>query len=115
MQAIDLHVHSTFSDGTLTPSELVDLAIKSNLEAFALTDHDTTDGIEEAYTASVGKDIEVIPGIEFSTEYKKKDIHILGYYINPYNEKFSKKVVEFRNSREIRNQKMCKKLKELGV
>ena len=89
MQAIDLHVHSTFSDGTLTPTELVDLAIKSNLEAFALTDHDTTDGIEEAYTASVGKDIEVIPGIEFSTEYKKKDIHILGYYINPYNEKNS--------------------------
>ena len=115
MQAIDLHVHSTFSDGTLTPTELVDLAIKSNLEAFALTDHDTTDGIEEAYTASVGKDIEVIPGIEFSTEYKKKDIHILGYYINPYNEKFSKKVVEFRNSREIRNQKMCKKLQGLGI
>ena len=60
MQAIDLHVHSTFSDGTLTPTELVDLAIKSNLEAFALTDHDTTDGIEVADTSSVGKDTEVI-------------------------------------------------------
>lgn len=115
MQAIDLHVHSTFSDGTLTPSQLVDLALKSNLEAFALTDHDTTDGIEEALKAACSKDIEVVPGIEFSTEYKGKDIHILGYYINPYNEKFIKKVVEFRNSREIRNQKMCKKLSEMGM
>ena len=115
MQAIDLHVHSKFSDGTFTPTELVDLAIKSNLEAFALTDHDTTDGIEEAYIASIGKDIEVIPGIEFSTEYKGKDIHILGYYINPYNARFAKKVVEFRNSREIRNRKMCQKLKEIGI
>ena len=70
MQAIDLHVHSTFSDGTLTPSQLVDLALKSNLEAFALTDHDTTDGIEEALKAACSKDIEVVPGIEFSTEYK---------------------------------------------
>ena len=115
MQAIDLHVHSTFSDGTLTPTELVELALKSNLEAFALTDHDTTEGIEEAYRSSIGKDIEVIPGIEFSTEYKGKDIHILGYYINPYNEKFSKKIIEFRNSRETRNKKMCAKLQELGI
>ena len=115
MQAIDLHVHSTFSDGTLTPSELVELALKSNLEAFALTDHDTIDGIGEALSAAKGKDIEVVPGIEFSTEYKGKDIHILGYYINPCNETFNKKIVEFKNSREIRNQKMCKKLKELGI
>ncbi|MCR5846891.1 MAG: Cof-type HAD-IIB family hydrolase [Lachnospiraceae bacterium] len=115
MQAIDLHVHSTFSDGTLTPTQLVDLAIKSNLEAFALTDHDTTEGIEEALTTSKGKDIEVVPGIEFSTEYYGKDIHILGYYINPYNEKFSSKVVEFRNSRDLRNKKMCEKLHDLGI
>lgn len=115
MQAIDLHVHSTFSDGTLTPSQLVDLAVKSNLEAFALTDHDTTDGIKEALEASEAYDLEVIPGIEFSTEYKKKDIHILGYYINPYNETFKAKVLEFRESRENRNRKMCDKLNEMGL
>ncbi len=115
MQAIDLHVHSNFSDGTLSPSELVDLAIKSNLEAFALTDHDTIDGIDEAILASKGKDIEVVPGVEFSTEYKGKDIHILGYYINHCDESFQKKLVEFKNSREIRNRKMCEKLKGIGI
>lgn len=115
MQAIDLHVHSTFSDGTLTPSQLVSLAVKSNLEAFALTDHDTTDGIEEALTEARNYDLEVIPGIEFSTEYHGKDIHILGYYINPYNSEFINTVHEFRNSREVRNRKMCAKLAEMGI
>lgn len=115
MQAIDLHVHSTFSDGTLTPTQLVALALKSNLEAFALTDHDTTEGINEALEAAKGSVLEVIPGIEFSTEYRGKDIHILGYYINPNNENFISKVKEFRDSRETRNKKMCKKLNELGI
>ena len=115
MQAIDLHVHSTFSDGTLTPTELVNLAVKSNLEAFALTDHDTTDGLEEAFHASNDINLEVIPGIEFSTEYKGKDIHILGYYINPYNRNFIEKVNEFRESRVNRNIKMCEKLNEMGL
>lgn len=115
MQAIDLHVHSTFSDGTLTPSQLVSLAVKSNLEAFALTDHDTTDGIPEALEEAKKYDLEVIPGIEFSTEYGGKDIHILGYYINPYDEEFIKTVHEFRDSREIRNRKMCAKLAEMGI
>lgn len=115
MQAIDLHVHSTFSDGTLTPTQLVELAVKSNLEAFALTDHDTTEGIEEALKAAENYNMEVIPGIEFSTEYNGKDIHILGYYINPYNEEFNLKVHEFKDSRENRNRKMCEKLSELGI
>lgn len=115
MQAIDLHVHSTFSDGTLTPTQLVSLALKSNLEAFALTDHDTTEGIDEALSAAKDVNLEVIPGIEFSTEYRGKDIHILGYYINPDNENFISKVQEFRDSRENRNKKMCAKLNELGI
>ena len=115
MQAIDLHVHSTFSDGTLTPTQLVELAVKSNLEAFALTDHDTTEGISEALKAAENYNMEVIPGIEFSTEYNGKDIHILGYYINPYNEEFNQKVHEFKDSRENRNRKMCEKLNELGI
>lgn len=115
MRAIDLHVHSTFSDGTLTPTQLVELAEKCNLEAFALTDHDTTDGIEEAVNAASSFNLEVIPGIEFSTEYRGKDIHILGYYINPYNEEFQNTITEFRNSRETRNKKMCAKLNDMGI
>ena len=82
MNIVDLHVHSTCSDGTLTPTELVDYAIEKGLSAFALTDHDTTDGLMEAMEYAKDKGIEVIPGIEFSTEYESKDIHILGLYID---------------------------------
>ena len=80
-QYIDLHVHSTSSDGTFSPSELVILALKKGLKAFALTDHDTTAGIGEAQEAAQGTDLTVIPGIELSTSWKNRDIHILGLNI----------------------------------
>ncbi|MBD5465289.1 MAG: PHP domain-containing protein [Lachnospiraceae bacterium] len=115
MKIVDLHVHSTKSDGSYTPSELVEYAMKKGLSAFALTDHDTTEGLEEAFLAAEGKDIEVIPGIEFSTEYQGKDIHILGLYIDYKGEEFRKYLKDFQQSREIRNEKMCKKLVEHGV
>lgn len=75
---IDLHVHSTFSDGTLTPTQLVEHAMENHLTAFALTDHDTVDGLGEAFQAAEDKPIKVISGIEFSTEYNGQDIHIVG-------------------------------------
>lgn len=78
MNTVDLHVHSNKSDGSFTPSELVDMAIAKGLTAFALTDHDTTAGVKEAVAYGQEKGIEVIPGIEFSTEYYGKDIHIVG-------------------------------------
>ena len=115
MKAVDLHVHSTRSDGTYTPAELVEYAIKKDLRAFALTDHDTTTGIAEAVTASANSCVEVIPGIEFSTEYNGKDIHIVGLYI-PYNDPlFMERLEEFQDSRTLRNMKMCQKLQEHGV
>ena len=81
MKYIDLHVHSSCSDGTFTPEELVSLAIDNDLVAFALTDHDTIDGIDQAVDAAKEKNIQVIPGVELSCEYKlnsgkKKEIHI---------------------------------------
>lgn len=115
---IDLHVHSTRSDGTYSPTELVDYAIEKGLAAFALTDHDTVDGLEEAITyasslRSAGIDApEVIPGVEFSTEYQGKDVHIVGLYIDYNAPKFQKYLVDFVESRTLRNQKMCKLLQE---
>ncbi len=115
MKTIDLHVHSTKSDGSFTPSELVAHALKKGLSAFALTDHDTTVGIDEAIEAARGTGLEVIPGIEFSTEYEGKDIHVLGLYIDYKGKDFQKYLIEFQNSRDVRNQKMCVKLQEHGI
>ena len=109
---IDLHVHSNKSDGSMTPSQLVDYAITKKLTAFALTDHDTTEGLSEALEAAKGKPIEVIPGIEFSTEYEKRDVHIVGLYIQYQNPEFQVKLQDFIHSRINRNIKMCNRLRE---
>lgn len=82
MQLIDLHVHSTASDGTLTPTEVTKLALQCGLTAYALTDHDTVDGVAEAMQAAENTSLTVIPGAEFSSPYKGKEIHILGLYLN---------------------------------
>ena len=112
---VDLHVHSTASDGTYTPSELVTYAVEKGLTAFALTDHDTISGLEEAIKAASVFDIEVIPGIEFSSEYIGKDIHIVGLNIDYKNPFFVAKLEQFINSRDMRNEKMCKLLTNMGM
>lgn len=115
MNSVDLHVHSNKSDGTLTPSGLVELAVAKGLTAFALTDHDTVDGIDEAVAASAGKPVEVIPGIEFSTEYEGKDIHIVGLFIEYNSPLFRSQIKAFVDSRVLRNQKMCERLRDAGA
>ncbi len=121
MKMVDLHVHSNCSDGTYSVRELVDYAIEKGLAAFALTDHDTVDGLDEILEyakeleAKGVKVPEVIPGIEFSTEYHGKDVHIVGLYIDYHNERFVQKVAEFADGRVARNQKMCGKLQEAGI
>lgn len=126
MKAIDLHVHSNRSDGTFPPARLVDYAMEKGLAAFALTDHDTVDGLEEAmqYAHRLRSTLppqeaklvpEVIPGIEFSTEYQGKDVHILGLYINYNNTRFQKYLQDFVASRVNRNRKMCSLLQEAGI
>lgn len=112
---VDLHVHSTKSDGSFTPKELVEYALEKGLSAFALSDHDTILGIDEALEAAKGTGLEVIPGIEFSTEYEGKDIHILGLYIDYNGEEFQKYIKNFQESRDLRNRKMCQKLTEHGI
>ena len=109
---IDLHVHSNRSDGTLSPSRLVQYAVEKGLTAFALTDHDTADGLDEAVCAAKDQPVTVIPGIEFSTSYENRDVHVLGLDIDYKAPVFLSALAEFVSSRERRNEKMCEKLRE---
>ncbi|MCM1537936.1 MAG: PHP domain-containing protein [bacterium] len=116
MKAVDLHVHSNKSDGSVSPSGLVELAVQKELRAFALTDHDTIDGLDEAIFAAVSyPDLEVIPGIELSSEYHGKDIHVVGLYLDYHNEDFLAQLHVFQHSRVTRNEKMCNNLREAGI
>jgi len=115
MNIVDLHVHSNRSDGSFSPSQLVEYALEKGLSAFALTDHDTTDGIDEALAAAKGKNIEVIPGIEFSSEYQGMDIHIVGLYIDHKSEFFKRRLTNFVNGRIERNKEMCRRLTRHGL
>ena len=115
MNIVDLHTHSNKSDGSFSPAELVRYAVEKGLSAIALTDHDTTDGIEEALKAAKYREIEVIPGIEFSSEYEGQDIHIVGLYIDYQSDFFKRRLVNFVNGREIRNREMCRRLTEHGM
>lgn len=111
---IDLHVHSTESDGTLTPREVIFLAAKMQLSAVALTDHDTIAGLFAARTAAKEASIELVPGLELSTEHQGREVHILGYYIDETNPDFLQKLDRFCRDREDRNRKMAVKLQEAG-
>lgn len=116
MKPVDLHVHSNKSDGSVSPSGLVELAVQKGLRAFALTDHDTIDGLSEAMAAAASHpELEVIPGIELSSEYHGKDIHIVGLYLDYQNEEFLAQLQVFQHSRVVRNEKMCSNLREAGI
>ena len=114
MRAIDLHTHSTCSEGTFSVKELIDRAHENGLEAIALTDHDTVEGIDEAvrYAAEKYPDLEVIPGIELSTESDGREVHIVGLFIDNNDKEFVESLSAFIDSRTTRNIKMCKKLSE---
>lgn len=111
---IDLHVHSTESDGTLTPVELIQIAKEKNLAAIALTDHDTVSGLPIARLTAKKLGLEFVPGIELSTDYNGTEVHILGYYIDDENPSFLHNLNHFRVNREERNRKMTEKLQNVG-
>ncbi len=115
MKTVDLHTHSTRSDGTFTPSQLVQIAQEKGLSAFALTDHDTAVGIDEAMEAAAGTDVEVIPGIELSTKYLEKDVHIVGLFYDYKDPEFRRQVKEFSDARDLRNRKMCDMMCAAGL
>jgi len=111
---IDLHTHSTASDGSMTPDELVRHAIDSGLKAIALTDHDTIDGIESALNEGMKNNFPVIPGVEISVDYKK-ELHILGYFSRNNYKRIGNILDALKNSRALRNEKTVKKLNEIGI
>lgn len=118
---IDLHVHSNASDGTLTPGEVVLEAQNKSLRAFALTDHDTIDGIAEAKEAArilkekEGYDLEVISGVEISAALGKSDIHILGLLIDENCPVLKESLIKIKNDRNKRNEKMVENLANAGL
>lgn len=110
----DLHLHTIASDGEYSPQEVVEAAKKQGFRAISITDHDTLSGIEEARKACQKLGVEFISGIEISTIWKGKEIHILGYFLEKADEHFLEKLAEMKNSRKNRIRKMVKRLNELG-
>lgn len=118
MSWIDLHIHSTASDGTYTPTEIVERAKEKQLTAIALTDHDTVQGVSEAKKAA-GDDLEVIAGVEISCEYKQKgiqkEIHILGLFLDTTCEELLTQLDMNRKKRDERNERMVQKFQDAGI
>ena len=111
----DLHIHTHFSDSSSSPQEVVGEAIGADLYCIAITDHDTIDGVIPAQRAAEGHDLEVIPGIELSSEFSQKDIHILGYFVDCEDPALRQKLDEIQESRITRMKGMIQKLKEQGI
>ena len=114
MGIIDLHTHSTESDGTLSPEDLVGHAKELGLSAIALTDHDTVNGLPKARRRAKELGIELVPGIELSTDYEGMEVHILGYYMDETEPAFLTKLQEFVDGRERRNDQMMELLQKEG-
>ena len=111
----DLHIHTYYSDSTSSPEEVVEDALKAGLSCIAITDHDVIDGIEPTIAAAKAHGIEVIPGIELSSELDGKDIHILGYGFNYKNNPLVDKLSAIQQARIERMRRMIEKLKGLGI
>ena len=112
---IDLHTHSTRSDGTTTPAETVALAAAQGLAGIALTDHDTTEGWNEAAAACSGAGLRFVPGIELSTELDARSVHLLGYFVDPTYAPLVDECDRLRNERLRRAEAMVAKLQGMGL
>ncbi|MDQ2683818.1 MAG: PHP domain-containing protein, partial [Chloroflexota bacterium] len=111
----DLHTHSTASDGTLAPADLVRQAHRRGLPVIALTDHDSTAGLAEAMATGAEIGVRVIPGIELSTNVSAGEVHMLGYGIDPANETLQRALAGYRQARVERARRIIERLREEGV
>lgn len=113
--AVDLHAHTTASDGSMTPTELVAYAKSKGLNALAVTDHDTVDGIDEALQQGKKLGITVVPGAEFSSSLYGCDIHIVGLFINHHSERLNEFLKELSITRNKRNQQILSKMLDQNI
>ena len=114
MGGIDLHTHTNHSDGTFAPAELVELALRRGLDVVAITDHDTTDGIDEAAAAGGAFGVEVVPGVELSAEYQGTSVHVLCFWMDPSDEELRAELGRLRDERFRRGELMVERLHALG-
>mgnify|MGYP001261499352 FL=1 len=113
---IDLHLHTLASDGRLTPTELIQLVVKQGLKTVSITDHDSTEGLAEAYEAAKEfPHLRIIPGIEMSADLPGNEVHVLGYFLDYHDVEFQATLTEFRRGRVDRAQIMVEKLDALGM
>lgn len=115
MKYVDLHIHTTASDGSFSPAEVVELAARAGYAAVAVTDHDNTGGLPEAAAAGARLGVEIVPGLELSTEYAGGEVHILGYFIDPEADSLSDLLETALLHREERNTRICAVLRAAGV
>jgi predicted metal-dependent phosphoesterase TrpH len=114
VSGIDLHTHTLHSDGTFSPRQLVELARERGLDVLAVTDHDTTGGLAEAFLAGADLGVEIVPGVELSTVREGHGIHVLSYYVDEDNPDLAAELQRLREDRLRRGEGMVAKLRELG-
>jgi len=112
---VDLHLHTTASDGVMSPAEIVRYAKSKGLQAIAITDHDTIDGCEEGLSEGEKIGFEVIPGIEISAEHSPGSMHILGFFLDVHHPLLNERLEYLQKARAERNPKMVQKLNQLGI
>lgn len=113
--AVDLHTHSTASDGSLTPEGLVALAVERGLRHLALTDHDSTEGVDGALRAAQGTPLEVVPGVEINTDTPGGELHVLGYFLNHRDPQLADRLSRQRANRMGRGEGIVQRLHDLGI
>ncbi|MFI5223091.1 MAG: PHP domain-containing protein, partial [Nitrospirales bacterium] len=115
MSRLDLHLHTTHSDGSLPPAEVLRLAHKAGVTALAITDHDIVTGIPEAIAAGTELGVEIIPGVEISSCVGNSELHILGYCIDWQDSELNRRLTTLREGRHRRNPQIIERLRSLGL
>ncbi len=114
-QKYDFHTHTTISDGSFTPTELIKKAIDEGFNTIAITDHDNIDGIKEAQKVAGNSNLQIIPGVEISVEYNPGTMHMCGYFVDLNNAYFNEKLDFIQEARRQRNPKIVQKLRDIGL